>query len=155
MLLCTLHTEKVITAYHKRVSQKNGYPEVRKSIKYLLDKALHSFTSLSSSQRASAVSEANELMHSKAQLHQGVPEAESLFITASELSLGSPRADLLTAAHVNFAISRNYMAHHDLRDDELAFGEGDKSAPGYILLSSTLTTLVVCLSLISMKAKGN
>ncbi len=153
MLLCTLHTEKVLSSYNSRFSGATKAPEVRKTVKRVLDAALCKFTRLTSKQRARTVRTADKLMGERGQLHTGVPEARDLFLAAESVCTGSRAGDLLTTAHINFVIARNYMAHHDLRDEELAFGGGDKKAPGFVLLTSALTTLVTCLALQAKSAK--
>jgi hypothetical protein len=89
-------------------------------------------------------------MSERGQLHDVSLEAgKPMFLSTTDFDCRSRLATSLAVAHVNFYIARNYMAHRDERDFEMAFGISDdqREADGAAALGAAMTCLVVCLAL--------
>jgi hypothetical protein len=112
LILCALHGERFL---HERFAPGAGW-----SFWKLLQAAAERFaTSYGIVDKTAFLDELKEAYHSKARLHDLPQNPGDPFTTAASFRHPEPFARFWLSTLTNFAVMRNYAAHHDCLDDKL------------------------------------
>jgi len=116
--LCALLSEKIL---RDRVLETRGSgTRSPKFIPLILDSVRSVLSSLKTKGTGIATNELKFVLENRADLHDLPTNPQNPFVSESDFTHSDPLTRRLLSCFCNFAILRNYVAHHDVLDEELA-----------------------------------